>query len=204
MKYSSILTLVLTIILLTSACGTKTAPPPTISVADMQMTAAALAATMIAQTQATIPTATLPPPTETGMDLPIPTDTFLPLPASEVTPTPVQISNPVSENDCIYKAMPGTLEGYPIKIRLSNLTKAALTISAYLHQAAPQAQCGYRIYTVEAQQAIVITDLVEGCYSIWAWNPDPKHYFIVTNGTNCLYDSETKAFDISTWDIKQR
>jgi hypothetical protein len=50
----------------------------------------------------------------------------------------------------------------------------------------------------------VINNLVEGCYTIWAWNPDPQDYFIVTNGTNCLDDSTPWTFDISTSNIKLR
>jgi hypothetical protein len=45
--------------------------------------------------------------------------------------------------------------------------------------------------------SLVIADLIEGCYSLWAWNPDPKDYFMVTNGTSCLDKSQTWVFDIT-------
>jgi hypothetical protein len=45
---------------------------------------------------------------------------------------------------------------------------------------------------------------VVGCYSIWAWNPDPDDYFMVTNGTSCLDTSNTWAFDISPNGIRLR
>jgi hypothetical protein len=49
----------------------------------------------------------------------------------------------------------------------------------------------------------VINNLVEGCYTIWAWNPDPDAYFIVTNGAStCVDDSAPAVFDISTNSIK--
>src|SRR5687768_10421860 len=79
MKCFSILTPVLMITLLISACGarsTQATPPPTVNVADVQNTMAVAAFTMIAETQAAIPTATPPPPTATVTNTPAATNTF--------------------------------------------------------------------------------------------------------------------------------
>src|SRR5262245_45619567 len=94
MKCLSILTQVLMMTLIISACGARDAQStPTVNVVDIQSTMAAVAFTMIAQTQSAIPTATPPPPTETFTDTPAPTVTFPPLPSSAVTFTPVPNSN---------------------------------------------------------------------------------------------------------------
>jgi hypothetical protein len=93
--------------------------------------------------------------------------------------------------------MPDTLTGEKIKMRIDNPTKATINVSVYLQSGNPQGVCGYRGYTLTAGQSLVITDLVEGCYSLWAWNPDPKNYFMVTNGTSCLDSSQSWTFDIS-------
>ena len=57
-----------------SACGAEPAPP-TIAAVDVQNTAVAGAFTIVAQTQAAIPTATPLPPTETPTQTPLPTNT---------------------------------------------------------------------------------------------------------------------------------
>ena len=60
-----------------SACGPE--PEPTMSAADVQGTAVAAAWTMVAETQAAIPTATPIPPTETPLPTALPTNTIAPL-----------------------------------------------------------------------------------------------------------------------------
>jgi len=206
MKCFSILTLVLMITLSASACGARGAQAtPTNNAVDIQSTAAVVAFTIVAETQAAIPTATPPTPTETFTNTPAPTDTPLPLPSSGVTLTPVPNGNSGGGDPCVDKVLPAVLQGETVKIRLNNSTKAALAISVYLNQTVPQSVCGYRTYNLDPGQSVVINDLVEGCFTLWAWNPDPKDYFIVTNGaSSCLDNSETWVFDISTSSIRLR
>ena len=204
MKSFSVLTLVLMIALSTSGCGAKATPPPTVNPLDLQSTIVAAAFTVVAETQAAIPTATPIPPTPTFTDTPVPTNTIPPLPASGVTLTPVPNGNSGGGDPCVNKVLPAVLQGETVKIRINNSTKAALAISVYLNQTVPQSVCGYRTYNVDPGQSVVINDLVEGCYTLWAWNPDPKDYFIVTNGTTCLANSNPWVFDISTSSIKLR
>ena len=199
MKYFSILTLVLTIVLIISACGAPATP--TISPVEIQSTAAVVAFTIVAETQAAIPTATPLPPTATITDTPVPTETFLPLP-SPLTLTPGSNGNSGGADPCVNKVLPPTLQGETVKIRINNLTKAEISFSIYLNQTTPQSECGYRTYTIAPEQSLALNDLVEGCFTLWAWNPDPKEYFIVTNGTNCLDNSATWVFDISTRSIE--
>ena len=206
MKCFSILTRILIITLIISGCGARGGQAtPTVNAVDLQSTIAVAAFTIVAETQAAIPTATPPPPTETPTNTPAPTVTFPPLPASQVTLTPVPNSNSGGGDPCINKVLPASLQGETVKIRINNSTKAALAISVYLNQTVPQIVCGYRTYTIEPGQSLILNDLVEGCYTLWAWNPDPQAYFIVTNGaSSCIDNSETWVFDISTSSIKLR
>ena len=205
MKCFSSLTLVLMIALIISGCGARgELATPTLNAVDIQSTAAAVAFTMVAETRAAIPTVTPPLPTATFTDTPAPTSTFPPLPSLEATFTAVPTGDSGGDNPCIHKVLPAALEGETVKIRIDNSTKASLMVSVNLHQATPQSECGYRSYTLAPGEFIVINDLIEGCYTLWAWNPDPEDYFIVTNGTSCIDNSETWAFDISTGTIELR
>jgi len=199
MKYFSIASLVLVTTLIVSGCGARAAQAtPTVNPVELQGTVAAVAFTMLAETQAAIPTATPIPPTATITNTPPPTETFVPLPTSETPSTPGSNSNSGGQDPCVNKVLPPTLQGETVAIRINNSTKAALSMTVYLSQTVPQIQCGYRTYNIEPGGSIAINDMVEGCYTLWAWNPDPKEYFIVTNGTNCLDNSNTWVFEIST------
>jgi hypothetical protein len=206
MKRFSILSLVLMITLIIGACGARGAPQPTprptLNAFDLQSTVAAAAFTMIAETQAAIPTATPPPPTATFTDTPVPTITLLPLPSLGVTLTLVPNGNSGAGDPCINKVLPESLPGEPVRMRIDNSTRATVSVSVYLQQTVPQSECGYRGYALAPGEFIVINDLMEGCYTLWAWNPDPASYFIVTNGTSCIDSSETSLFDISTSSIR--
>jgi hypothetical protein len=200
MKRFSILTLLLVSILILSACGTGPTPPPTFNPVDLQNTAAAVAFTIVAATGSAVPTLT-PAPTETATNTPAPTNTFLPLPSSAEPSTPTA----GVEDACEDQVLPGALEGKTVKLRINNSTKVTVNVSVYLNRTIPPVVCGYRAYVVEPGSSVVINDLVEGCFTIWAWNPDPKEYFMVTNGAaSCIDSSYPAAFDISTRDIRQR
>jgi hypothetical protein len=202
MRKISILPLMLMITLIMSACGAEATP--TINPVEIQSTAAAVAFTIVAETESAIPTVTPLPPTATLTNTPPPTDTLLPLPSLAVTLTPAPNGNSAGGDPCVNKALPAVLQGETVKIRINNSTKATLGLSVYLNQTTPQTVCGYRTYTIEPGQSITLNDLVEGCYTLWAWNPDPKEYFIVTNGTDCLANSDQWVFDISTRRIELR
>ena len=204
MKFFSVLTQFLVITLLISACGAggSVETTPTVNAVDIQNTVIAAALTVVAETQAAIPTATPPPPTATFTDTPAATSTLPPLPTLDATFTSVPSGVSGADDPCINKVLPASLQGLPVKMRVDNSTKATVSVSVYLQQATPQSECGYRSYTLEPGQSVVINDLIEGCYTLWAWNPDPDNYFIVTNGTSCIDSSGTWAFDILTSSIK--
>lgn len=193
------------LLMILSACGVRAVPQATstASTLDLPGTIAAAGATNIAQTQAALPTIT-PSPTATLTNTPAPTATFLPLPTLDAALTPLADGSAATEDPCINKVLPETLAGEKIRIRVDNPTRATLNVSIYLQQTGPQSECGYRGYSLAPGQSLVVNDLVVGCYTLWAWNPDPQNYFIVTNGTSCLNASQPWTFDISTSSIKLR
>ena len=206
MKSFSILTqaLVLTLIMLiSSACAPQATP--TANATDVENTMVSEIVTMLAETHAAIPTATpTPTATVTVTNTPAATATLPIMPTLGATFTPIPSGNSGAADPCINKVLPASLEGEPIRIRIDNPTRATLMLSVNLQQAGPQGACGYRGYTLAPGESLVINDLVEGCYTLWAWNPDPDGYFIVTNGTSCLDDSNSWTFDISTSSLRLR
>jgi len=207
MKRFSVLTQALVqafaITLIIGACGAAPQATPTINPIDLQGTMFAAASTLVAETQAAIPTVT-PLPTATGTNTPAFTATIPPLPTLGATFTASPAPNPYAGDPCINTPLPASLEGEKIKIRIDNPTRGTINVSVYLQQSGPGSVCGYRGYTLSAGQSLVINDLVEGCYTLWAWNPDPQDYFMVTNGTSCLDKSRTWTFDITTTGIRLR
>jgi len=189
-------------LLIIGACAAPQAAPK-VDPVELQITAIVAASTLMAETQAAIPSATQPSPTTAVTDTPVPTNTFIPLPTlgATFTPSPVVQSN---SDPCINNVLPDSLTGQTIKIRIDNPTKSTINLTVYLQQARPQAVCGYRAYVLAAGDSLVINDLVEGCYSLWAWNPEPDEYFMVTNGTSCLDSSNSWTFDILPNSIRLR
>jgi hypothetical protein len=200
---SQVLVQALVLVAIISACGAPQATP-TIDPVDLQNTAVAGAFTLVAETQAAIPTVTPPPPTATSTNTPAFTATIPPLPTLGATFTASPAPNPYAGDPCINTPLPASLAGEKIKIRIDNPTRATIMVSVYVQQSGPGSVCGYRGYTLAGGSSLVITDLVEGCYSLWAWNPDPKDYFMVTNGTSCLDNSTNWTFDITPNGIRLR
>ncbi|HNQ94555.1 MAG TPA: hypothetical protein PKK96_14615 [Anaerolineales bacterium] len=197
MKRSSILTTTLALTLIITACGADASQvTPTINPVDLQSTVVAAAGTLVAETQAAIPTATTPP-TATSTNTPPFTATIPPLPTLGATFTASPVPNPYANDPCVNTLLPSPLEGEKIKIRIDNPTKGTINVSVNLQQSGLGSVCGYRGYVLAAGGSLVIGDLIVGCYSLWAWNPDPKDYFMVTNGTHCLDTSKPWAFDIT-------
>src|SRR5512141_1141534 len=149
-------TVLVIITMLVNACGA--AATPTTSPVDIQNTVAVAAMTLIAATQAAIPTSTPLPPTETSTATPLPTDTPVLLPTSETTVTLVPTSNSGGGDPCAYGVLAGPPDRRPTKMRIANITKVSVTVSLYLNGTAAHGECGYRAYTIKPQQDVVITD----------------------------------------------
>jgi hypothetical protein len=195
MKRLSILTLTV-ITLIVSACGAEP-PPPTMNAVDVQNTAVAAALTMVAQTQAAIPTATPLPPTETPTETPLPTDTPVPLPTLNVTltSTTAPVSNDTGGDPCATRIL-SPKKGKPTTIRVVNTTKVTVRVSMYLNETASHGECGYRGFDIAKNNDIVYSDLVQGCYNLWAWSLDNKNAFQVASGSACINNPDKWTFEI--------
>jgi len=198
LKRFSIPSLALAIMLMISACGVRVVPQTTATIdpVNLQVTALIAASTIMAETQAAIPTTTSALPTLAPTNTLASLITSTSLPTLDVTLTPSPTENPYAVDPCVNQVLPDTLTGKTIQIRVKNPTDATVQLTVYLQRNEPQDVCGYRGYAIAAGQTLSIGNLVEGCYSLWAWNPDPNDYFMVTNGTNCLNSSKSWAFDI--------
>lgn len=151
----------LVLILLASACapqGTPTANP-----ADIQNTAIAAAATMVAQTLAAVPTATSLPPTETASPIPLPTDTPFALPTQEgvstesvatvagfptnlPTFTPQSPSSSGNNQDPCNQPLT-SWQGPTANFTIANQTKPKGTIVLGLYVVTEMGQCGNLVIT---------------------------------------------------------
>lgn len=209
MKRFTILTAVV-IAMLISSCGAP--PAPTMQAADVQNTAVAAAFTMVAQTQAAIPTNTPIPPTDTPTQTPLPTNTPLPLPTSATlatvstgaaAPTTAPVSSGSGDtgaDPCLTRVLSDP-PGKETTIRVVNTTKLAVLVSMYLNETASKGACGYRSFNLAKNNDIVFTDLVQGCYNLWAWSENAKGKFY-SSGGGCINNSDKWTFEIRESNIK--
>jgi len=200
MKRFTIPSLIAAMTMMISACGAPAAP--TMSAADVQLTAVAAAFTVVAQTQAAIPTATPLPPTETASPTSLPTNTPVSLPTLEATLTPVAAAGGATPYYCDTRILSWSPKGKATTIRIANTTKAAVTVSLYLIETQDHNECGYRSYNLSSRNDVVITDLVQGCYNLFAWSNDPKVPVKAYTGGNCINNPDKWTFEISADKIK--
>jgi hypothetical protein len=179
--------ILLTAAMIVSACGAPA--EPTINALDVQNTAVAAAFTVVAETQAAIPTATPLPPTETPSLTPLPTNTQPPLPTIQATATTVV-------DPCDTRVLSWSPKGQKTKIRILNTTKAAVTVSLYLNETRDHNECGYRSYNLSGRSDVLISDLVQGCYNLWAFNSDPKTPVNASSPTSCINNGDKWTFEI--------
>lgn len=200
MKRFTIPSLVAAMTMIISACGAPAAP--TMSAVDVQLTAVAAAFTVVAQTQAAIPTATPLPPTETASPTPLPTNTSASLPTLEATLTPAAAAGGATPYYCDTRVLSWSPKGRSTVIRIVNATKAAVTVSLYLNETQDHNECGYRSYNLSGRNDVVISDLVQGCYNLFAWSNDPKIPVKAYSGGNCINNPDKWTFEISADKIK--
>jgi len=174
----AILALVLT------ACGP--APEPTMSVAEVQGTAMAAAMTMVAETQAAIPTATPIPPTEAPTTTPFPTSTVASLSlasptqsvAGAVLPTNTPVPASGSNDPCNQPLT--SWGGESAKLILRNNTKPKGVVTASLFFTASFGECGY--ISAQFENSTTLTVPV-GVFSAGAFVDGPKDFKIFGGGT---------------------
>ncbi|HEX6271164.1 MAG TPA: hypothetical protein VFZ43_13070 [Anaerolineales bacterium] len=192
MKRLTISSLISAMTLVISACGAEAVP--TINPVDVQSTAVAAAFTIVAETQAAIPTSTPLPPTETASPTVQPTDTPVSLPTLEVTVTPLAAST-AGGDPCATRLLSAP-RGRGTVIRVVNTTKVAITVSMYLNETASHGACGYRSFILAKQNDIVFNDLVQGCYNLWAWSNEPQTSFQVASDTSCINNPDKWTFEV--------
>src|SRR5688572_9210755 len=144
MKRFTIPSLIATMTMLISACGAPAAP--TMSAADVQLTAVAAAFTVVAQTQAAIPTATSLPPTETASPTQPPTNTAVSLPTSatsavQATFTPAAAAGGATPYYCDTRVLSWSPRGRATVIRIVNTTRAPVNVSLYLNETQDHNEC---------------------------------------------------------------
>jgi hypothetical protein len=166
MRMKTTVYLMILLVFLLGACGPE--PEPTMSAADVQGTAVAAAWTMVAETQAAIPTDTPIPPTETPSPTPLPTNTLpsLGLP-TQAFASPTTASN---KDECD-KFLPADAAGPTSPLKIYNETKAPLNLSLYLEKT-PFGMCGYRGYSIPAKNSILI-NFPQGVIYAYAWILEP-------------------------------
>ena len=154
-----------------AACGPK--PAPTMSPAGAQGTAIAAAWTVVAMTQASIPTATPVPPTETPRPTALPTWTPQPAPTFSASfPTqPMFVgvpTNPPSAGgptaDSCNLPVSSKAAGQKVNTRIINLTDGNVVLSLYLSKTVFN-ECGYYSFHIGPNTSIT-AELLEGSY--WA------------------------------------
>jgi hypothetical protein len=139
--------------LLVTACGQQA--EPTMSPEEVQGTAVAAAWTMVAMTQAAIPTATPPPPTETASPTALPTFTqpVLPSPTLELLVPPTATSKPVGSCEGPLNVAEA---GPQSNIRIENDSGGTVTLSLHLPTNA-HGQCGFLTYYLTKGQKLVVS-----------------------------------------------
>jgi len=195
MKHGSKLVFILLAAVVLAACGPEATP--TISGADINSTAVSAAFTIVAQTQAAIPTATPLPPTETPTQTPSPTNTPASLPTLAATLTNTPASG--ASDYCSTRVL-SSPQGKDTRILIDNTTKFPIQVSLYLNETSRN-ECGYRGYALSKNGQVLITDLVQGCYNLWAWSTDPKKSF-QSAGYGCINNPDKWIFEINESFIK--
>jgi len=154
-----------------AACGGQPAEP-TLSPEQVQGTAIAAAFTMVAETQAAIPTNTPPPPTETPSPTPLPTFTPLPLPTQELLALPTATTASSSGGGGQCSGLLNIKEAGPqSNVRFENKSGGTAGLSLYMYTPNKFAQCGSHYsnpISIKKGESVTIS-LPKGNYYAYAW-----------------------------------
>jgi len=71
----------------------------------------------------------------------------------------------------------------------------------YLNETEGHGECGYRSFDLSKNNDIVYTDLVQGCYNLWAWSLDNAEN-VNSRGGGCINNPDKWTFEISSGNIK--
>ena len=178
-------------LLSSAACAQAT---PTVDPSQIQASAVAAANTMVALTQAAIPTATdipaspLPSPTE----LPSPTPFALPTLDNSSFPTavgsvPTNLPSGTASGDNCNQPMSMNPTGKKTPLHIINTTKGTVNLSLYLNKT-PFGECGFARISPVPKGGSGDYTLPSGTYYACGYANDPKH-----QSTPCGYVFTTKG-----------
>jgi hypothetical protein len=179
--------------LLLSACGAGATPAPTIDPNSIVNTAQAAAFTMIAQTQAAIPTATF---TETPTATPLATDTPIPSPTLAITlppPTSTAASSSSGGDDPCFHPLDMAVVGTHAYIRVKNKTSSAITGILYLYTRNAFNECGYMSVNIPPHDSNTYQPLT-GSFILKVYT---KSGYV---GSNVAIISDDHLFDFEVYD----
>jgi hypothetical protein len=178
-----------------TACGGQPAEP-TLSPEEVQGTAISAAFTMVAQTQAAIPTNTPLPPTETPSPTPLPTFTALPSPTLDFALLPTATQAASSGGGTCAGIINLGEAGPQSRVRFENDSGGTVGLSIFMYAPNLFGQCGSlpsNPYTI-AKNGNVIVSLPKGSYYAYGWitygNDSPSSaegYFINKVGDDHLF-----------------
>ena len=156
--------------LLLSACGPQA--PATPNAVDVQASAMAVAATMIAQTQAAIP------PTPVPTDTPVPSPTPLPSPTIQFLPTGASPSPTAAggADNCLHPLDMGAA-GPTHKVLIKNQTGGTINLSLNLNPINLFGQCGAMSFSNLGKNDTVMAGLPSGNWFAYAWSNTGKESF---------------------------
>jgi len=187
---NKILPIVLTLTVFLAACAPKTAP--TMAPADVQGTAVSAAWTMVAATQAAIPTATPLPPTSVPSPTSLPT--FTPEPLLVPTLQPLILSTATiaaaaaasDPNNCL-KSLDVNTAGPLKNVSIENQTPSQVNLSLNLYKVNPFGQCGSMSYTLGKGVSRQI-QIPTGYWFAYSWILNPP-----STGSHSFYISPSKS-----------
>ena len=192
--------------LMLTACGP--AATPTIDPVQIQASAVAAASTMIAMTQAAMPTATPVPPTSFPTPTPLPSPTLGVLPTLPVLSSPTTAGSSAGAQDCNHILDAGA-SGPQAPVLIRNNTKGPVTFTLGISSKNSFGQCGYLSWAnIPKANSIMVSvpyeRLNQGdpCYWAYAWVNDPKHQATVSGGGFCINNPDKWTFDVSYDRIK--
>jgi hypothetical protein len=185
--------------LVLSACTGQTQATPEVRAEDIQATAVAAAFTIVAETQAAIPTNTPLPPTETPSPTPLPTETAIPSPTLDPLVIPTATTAPQTSNtDPCNQLLPSDIQGHPTKIRINNQSGFnKVKVSLYLSKT-EFGECGFAYVPILGKNASETLYLVEGTYYIYAWTDDGK---LNVSGSGSINNPDLWEFEIRAGNI---
>ena len=157
-----------------SACGTQAAP--TIDPEQVQASAAAMASTIIAATNATLYARDPITPTPSQVATLVPDSTVSPMPTLAVLSLPATAA-PSSTNDACSGNIFVKKEDILAKFMVSNKTNQQVTVSFQLKETS-SGDCGFWSTQVRPNLSTLVTNLPLGCYNVFAFNQSGKPDFL--------------------------